>query len=120
MSRIILAAVDDMFFASKIRAVAEAVGAQVKFPRSLEATLEAARADAPSLVIADLHGGRLDPLQLAREFKEDEQLRTVPLIGFFSHVETALGEAAVEAGYDQIMPRSAFTNQLPLILSGEL
>ena len=33
----LIAVVDDMFFASKIRAVAEAVGVEISFPRSKEA-----------------------------------------------------------------------------------
>jgi len=40
MSRRVVAVVDDMFFASKIRAVAEAVGVDVSFPRTKEALIE--------------------------------------------------------------------------------
>jgi CheY-like chemotaxis protein len=119
MNRTILAAVDDMFFASKIRAVAEHLGLQVQFVKSLAAALEAAKADTPSLLIADLHGTRGEPLELARQFKSDDALRSIPLVGFFSHVDTALQASAEEAGYDRVMPRSAFTNKLPQILSGE-
>jgi hypothetical protein len=36
MSMKVLAVVDDMFFASKIRAVAEAVGVEISFPRTKE------------------------------------------------------------------------------------
>lgn len=120
MSGKIIAAVDDMFFASKIRAVAEHLGLQVQFVRTLPAAIEAARADAPSMVVADLHGNRCEPLELARQFKADDSLRSIPLVGFFSHVDTALQAAAQEAGYDRVMPRSAFTNKLAEILSGEL
>ena len=119
MSREIIAACEDMFFASKIRAVAEHLSVQVKFPRTQAAVLEAARSQPPAMIIADLHGQRCEPLGLAREFKADEALRSIPLIGFFSHVDTALQQAAQEAGYDRVMPRSAFTNNLPRILSGE-
>lgn len=119
MTRKILAAVDDMFFASKIRATGEHLGVQIKFVRNLNAALESARDELPSLVVADLHSERCDPLQLAREFKKDESLKSVPLVGFFSHVDTALHDSAQEAGYDKVMPRSAFTNNLAQILSGE-
>ena len=119
MSRTVVAAVDDMFFASKIRATGEHLGVQVKFVRNLNAALESARGEIPSVVIADLHSERCDPLQLAREFKSDENLKSVPLVGFFSHVDTALHDAAQQAGYDKVMPRSAFTNNLAQILNGE-
>jgi hypothetical protein len=38
------------------------------------------------------------------------------LLGFFSHVHTALMHQAQEAGYNQVMPRSAFTKRLPEII----
>ena len=63
--------------------------------------------------------GRCQPLELARQLKADANLHSVTLIGFFSHVETALQEAAEAAGYDRVMPRSAFTKNLAQILSGE-
>jgi CheY-like chemotaxis protein len=120
MSTRIIAAVDDMFFASKIRAVAEHLGLAVQFVKSLPAAIEAIRREPPALIVADLHSQRCQPLELARELKADDALRIIPIIGFFSHVETALQAAAQEAGYDRVMPRSAFSNNLAQILSGHL
>jgi CheY-like chemotaxis protein len=109
-----------MFFASKIRAVAEHLGLAVQFVKSLPAAIEAIRQEPPALIVADLHSQRCQPLELARELKADDALRAIPIIGFFSHVETALQAAAQEAGYDRVMPRSAFSNNLAQILSGHL
>ncbi|HEX8653158.1 MAG TPA: hypothetical protein VF708_20235 [Pyrinomonadaceae bacterium] len=117
MNSHVLAAVDDMFFASKIRGCAEQLSVDVRFVRSAEAMLESARRLKPSLVIVDLHCEGCDPFALARALKADEHLRDVPLIGFFSHVQTALQSRAEQAGYDRVMPRSAFTKQLPEILA---
>ena len=120
MSRNVIAAVDDMFFASKIRAVAEHLNLSTHFAKSVGAVIEAARKDMPSVIVVDLHSQKCEPLQLARELKADNDLRSIPLIGFFSHVETSLAAAAQEAGYDRVMPRSAFTSNLARILNGEL
>lgn len=119
MTQKIIAAVDDMFFASKIRAVAESLGLPLEFVKTPEAACESARSETPVVVVADLHSSRCDPLQLAQRFKQDLSLKSIPLIGFFSHVDTALQVAAQQAGYDRVMPRSAFTNNLPRILGGE-
>jgi CheY-like chemotaxis protein len=119
MKRRVLAAVDDIFFASKIRGTAESLGVGYESARSVEAAAEKARADPPSLVVADLHGLRCDPFALAETFKADPVLRAVPLVGFFSHVQTELRERALAAGFDQVLPRSAFTLKLPEILAGE-
>jgi CheY-like chemotaxis protein len=116
MSKVVIAAVDDMFFASKIRAVAEGVGVRVRFARSAEEAVAAARDEAPSLVLADLHSQKCDPFSLAERFKADEALRAVPLVGFFSHVQTELKQRAEQSGYDRVMPRSAFTKNLAEIL----
>jgi PleD family two-component response regulator len=119
MGKYVIAAVDDMFFASKIRAAAEHVGVDVRFAKSASAAIETAREELPSLIVADLHSEKCDPFNLAEQLKSDEQLRAVPLVGFFSHVQTALQQRAVQSGYDRIMPRSAFSKHLPEILEGK-
>jgi len=58
-------------------------------------------------------------LELARALKGDDTLTGVPLLGFFSHIQTELQQAAIEAGYDRVMPRSAFTKNLAAILAGK-
>ena len=114
MSRRVVAVVDDMFFASKIRAVAEAVGVEISFPRSKEALIVKARE--AHLILVDLHNQKLDPVDLATDLKADEELRAIPMIGFFSHVETELQRNALAAGFDQVLPRSVFARDLPKII----
>ena len=109
MAKTVLAVVDDMFFKAKIRAVAEAVGEEISFPRTKEALLEKARQ--ADLVIVDLQNQKIDPLNLPSE------LSAVRLLGFFSHVEVELQRSAIAAGYEQVMPRSVFTRDLAAILS---
>ena len=108
MSGVVIVVVDDMFFASKIRAVAEAVGVEISFPRTREAVIEKARE--ARLILVDLHNQKIDPVQLARD------LSGVKLIGFFSHVETEVRQKALEAGYDSVIPRSVFARDLAEIL----
>ena len=120
MSGLIIAVVDDMFFASKIRAVAEAVGAEISFPRTPEALIEKARETKPRLILVDLHNQRVDPRLLASELKSDEELRGIRLVGFFSHVQTELQRSALAAGFDQVLPRSQFSRNLPELLTGIL
>ncbi|MCA1576107.1 MAG: hypothetical protein LC794_01930 [Acidobacteria bacterium] len=109
MSMKVLAVVDDMFFASKIRAVAEAVGVEINFPRTKESLIEKARE--ADLVIVDLHSQRFDPFTLPAE------LDATRLLGFFSHVEVELQRKAVAAGYHQVIPRSVFARDLAQILA---
>ena len=119
MSRSVIAIVDDLFFASKIRGTAEALGVAVSFPRHADGVRELIQRNPPALIICDLHSEKFDLLGLARTLKADAATRDIPLIGFFSHVQTDLQKAAEDAGFDRVMPRSAFTTKLPQIISGE-
>jgi CheY-like chemotaxis protein len=118
MTRTVIAVVDDLFFASKIRGTAEQSAVTVSFPRRVDALIETALRDQPQLIICDLHATRIDPIELAKQLKADERLRSIPLLGFFSHLQTELQQQAERAGFDQVIPRSAFTRRLPDILSG--
>ena len=117
MSQTVISVVDDMFFASKIRAVAEAASVEISFPRSQEAVVSKARETKPGLIVVDLHNQRIDPVALARELKVDEELRGIKLLGFFSHVQTELQRNAVAAGFDRFIPRSVFARELEQILT---
>ena len=116
-TRTILAAVDDMFFAAKIRATAEALGVSIKFFRGVDALVKAAAEQSPQLIIVDLHNEKLDPMTFARELRSNDRLKSIPLLGFFSHVQVELKQIALEAGYDQVMPRSVFSRDLAKILA---
>jgi len=119
MTQTVISVVDDMFFASKIRAVAEAASVEISFPRSQEAVVSKAREIKPGLIVVDLHNQRIDPVALARELKADEELRRIKLLGFFSHVQTELQRNALSAGFDQVIPRSVFARDLPEILTAD-
>ena len=119
MNRRVIAAVSDLLFASKIRGTAEHLNVTVDFARTEAGLFDYAKAEVPSLIILDLHETRFDPVQLAARLKADEQLRAVPIVGFFSHVQTDLQRRAAEAGVDHVLTRSAFTKRLPEILRGE-
>jgi CheY-like chemotaxis protein len=120
MTRTVIAVVDDLFFASKIRGTAEQLSVTVSFPRRIDALMEAALRDQPALIICDLHSQRIDPIDLAKQLKADERLRAIPLLGFFSHVQTELQQQAEQAGFDRVLPRSVFTKNLGLILQGSV
>jgi CheY-like chemotaxis protein len=107
-----------MFFVSKIRSTAEALGVAVRFPRGAEAMFSAAEETPPDLIVVDLHNDRVDAAEVAAQLKQNEKFKTVPLLAFFSHLEVELQRKAREAGYDQVIPRSAFARDLAQILQG--
>jgi CheY-like chemotaxis protein len=112
----ILAAVDDLFFRSKISTTAKQLGVTMKFARSGADVLEQARSDRPSLIILDLNSQAVDPLATVAALRADAVLAAVPTLGFVSHVQTDLIEQARAAGVTEVMARSAFAANLEQIL----
>lgn len=115
----IVAIVDDMFFAAKIRAAAQAVACEVESVRSLE-QLGKSISSLPSLVIVDLNSERLDALQAIETLKSTPSIKGIPIVGFLSHVQVDLKQAAERTGCDYVIPRSLFSMKLAEIVSGDL
>jgi DNA-binding NarL/FixJ family response regulator len=86
-------------------------GVDLFFRAKLEGVLEdhhlvtADSADRPDLVIADI--SRVEPEEVADAFPD------VPIVGFTSHTDTAGLRAAHEAGFDQVVVKSALSERVP-------
>ena len=113
----IVAVLDDLMFSSKIRTAAQQLGVRVVFARSSESALAEMRKATPSLVILDLNNPRTDPLGIVAAMKEDAALAAIPTVGFASHVQTDVIDAARKAGVGDVLARSAFTQQLADLLT---
>jgi DNA-binding NarL/FixJ family response regulator len=112
----ILAAVDDLLFSSKIRTTAKQAGVDVVFARTPAEILGQSRTLDPALVIFDLNSAKANPIETIAALKSDPQLASIRTLGFVSHVHTGLIEAARAAGIDDVMARSAFAGNLAEIL----
>lgn len=105
----IVAILDDMFFASKLREAAKASGVDIEFIKEPDGIVEVLKSKAPSVVIIDLNSKKIDAIQLIRDMKENEVLKGVHTIGYLPHVEKGLMKDALDAGYDIVLPRSRFS-----------
>ena len=112
----ILAAVDDLFFKIKIVEAAKQVGAKLATASTATDALARARAERPGLIILDLHSVACAPTEVLKALKADPDLKSIPTLGYFSHVQDEVGRNALAAGCDQVMPRSAFSAKLPDLL----
>jgi CheY-like chemotaxis protein len=112
----IIAVLDDLMFTSKIKTTAGQLGVAVTFARSADAALSEMRRAAPSLVILDLNNARTNPLGIVASMKQDPALASIPTIGYASHVQVDVINAARQAGVGEVMPRSVFTQRLADIL----
>jgi len=107
--------VADLFFRSKIRAVAEAAGVAPQFVRSFdELQILLAASSTRAQIIVDLNDRSLRAL----EFLPGLAQAGHRLLGFVSHVDVATTNAARETDCT-VLPRSKFVENLPAILTGE-
>lgn len=114
-SKKILAVLDDLFFMVKINESAKQAGLPIEFLKTETDVLERAKAH-PALIIFDLNYQGVDALKLVQTLKADEGTKGISLIGYLSHVQGELKVKAQEAGCNAVMPRSAFSQNLPQIL----
>lgn len=113
----ILCVVDDLLFSVKIKTAAKNLGVDVYFERTAERVVPSITEKQPALVIFDLDGARLRPLDVIAAMKADPSLKAIPTLAFVSHVHADAIEAARARGVDQVLARSAFTAQLGEILT---
>jgi len=111
----VLAVVEDLFFTVKINEAAKRAGLSVAFVKSERDALDQA-AEHPALIILDLNFAGVEPVALIRKLKADPALQKISLLGYVSHVQGELKQAAQEAGCDMVLARSAFSQNLPQIL----
>ncbi len=114
----IFAFVDDLFFRSKIQETARKLNVNVEFFRAEKDLTERMKNngdDKPSLIIFDLNNVAAKPLTLIPKLKAKLKKGT-SIIGFLSHVQGDLKQKAHEVGADMVLPRSAFSQNLPQLL----
>ena len=113
----LLAAVDDLFFAARIRETARQVAVPVDVVPTAKFESAVGRlqnANERTAVLVDLNSAQAP--DLIRRLKTGPDPNRFFVVGFVSHVASDLISAAREAGCDQVMARSAFTKQLPDLL----
>ena len=114
----VFAFVEDLFFLSKIQATGLKMNVKVEFVKNekeLADRMKSTGVEQPSLIIFDLNNANAKPLTLIPKLKSKLKKGT-SIIGFLSHVQGDLKLKAHEAGCDMVLPRSAFSQNLPQLL----
>lgn len=120
----IYAFIDDLFFLAKIREVSKKLNIPVEFVRTDKEMFEKIEAQPtsedgapvlPALVIVDLNNAAIKPLSVVKKLKTKLKKNT-SIVGFLSHIQGELKLEAQEAGCDMVVPRSAFSQNLPNLL----
>jgi hypothetical protein len=111
--------IEDLFFLAKIQETAKKLGVKVGFLKAdkdiIARLTNVPEEEKPSLIVFDLNNAGAKPLTLIPKIKAKLK-RGTSVIGFLSHLQGDLKVKATEAGCDMVMPRSAFSQNLPNLL----
>lgn len=110
-----LAIVDDVLFRSKLEAAAAQLGTPLTIAADPGPVLRPGAGW--SRVLIDLNLPRGDSLAMVRTLRMAHP--DLPVIGYCSHVQHDLQRQALEAGCTKVLPRSAFVQRLPELLSAD-
>lgn len=105
MARII-AISSDLLLGSKVEAMLTAAGHEV----TLSPSLSAAPLDDAKLIVADLDAENAEALAAT----------SVPVLGYYSHVNVETKQASEAAGVDLVVPRSRMARELVTLAAGLL
>ena len=115
----IICFIEDLFVVAKMQEAARKLGIKIQFSKAEKETLaaitDAPEAERPSLIVFDLNNGNAKPLSAIPKLKAKLK-RGTSIIGFLQHIQGDLKLKAIEAGCDSVMPRSAFSQNLPNLL----
>jgi DNA-binding NarL/FixJ family response regulator len=109
----VVALMDDIFFQMKVAETAKHLGIEFKVATNTDALLSLLE-PRPQLVIVDLNA-RSQPIDAIVRLRAAS--KDIRVVAFLSHVQRELAEQARNAGCDEVMPRSSFTQNLTEILS---
>jgi CheY-like chemotaxis protein len=111
--------IEDLFFLAKIQETARKLGVKVAFVKAdkdiVSRLADLPEGSRPSLIVFDLNNVAAKPLTLIPRIK-NKLKRGTSVIGFLSHLQGDLKAKAMDAGCDMVMPRSAFSQNLPNLL----
>jgi hypothetical protein len=110
--------IEDLFFTAKINETSRKLGVKVAFVKNdkdVIAQLTGDEEERPALIVFDLNNTAAKPLTLIPKLKSKLK-RGTSIIGFLSHLQGDLKAKATEAGCDTVMPRAAFSQNLPNLL----
>jgi DNA-binding NarL/FixJ family response regulator len=110
----VVAVLTDLIFASRIMGAAKDAGIEVRIARDVAALQKVLDEGGVRRVIVDMSL----PEQVATTAIRAAKASSPPpaVTAYYSHVQSNLRELARDAGADQVLPRSAFVEQLIAIL----
>lgn len=106
---LILAAVSDLFFMSKIRSALETQGYNVRFERGPEEILKSAAGTKPVLLVLDLGLASAGWEDFFPRLREVEGMESLPVLGFTNHTQVPYWEGRLKDRRLKVVANSLFS-----------
>lgn len=110
MNRTVVVLVDDLFWRTKIEHTAKSASRSVVFVSDPDELATKVNVETVALVVVDL-SLRKDPFGAIAKLKKSPKTKAIPIIGYYEHVRKDMQKKGVEAGCDEVLPRSTFSER---------
>ncbi|HEY8638108.1 MAG TPA: response regulator [Solirubrobacteraceae bacterium] len=105
----VLALVPDLLFGSKVTALLAAAGHDVELVSGETEVWD--QIGGTDVLVVDLTTDSLDGIGLLDTLKTGGEMHGVRSLAFYSHVEADVRKRALDAGFDQVVPRSRMARE---------
>jgi CheY-like chemotaxis protein len=105
----ILAAVNDIFFYTKLRDALKPHGYQLERARSQQDVSDKIAAIHPAAFVLDMNDPALDGLKALEAIKADARFNNLPVLAFANHEEVGTWQQAKRLGVSKIVSRNEFS-----------
>ncbi len=111
MNRAILVLADDLFWRTKIDQAVKSAQRSAVFlsnPAELESAADPSKV---AVILVDL-ALKNEPFTAIEALKRNAKSKGIPVVGYYEHVRKDLQQKATQAGVDEVLPRSSFSQKL--------
>jgi CheY-like chemotaxis protein len=113
---IVLIAINDLFFMSKIKTALEAQGCLVLVATQPKQILKVAQDQNPTMIIFDLGMSTIDTAGLIEEIRRVPKLKDLPVLCYTNHVQVPTWEASLKDGRTKVVANSYISSNINSIV----
>ena len=107
----VLAAVNDVFFYTKLRDALKPQGYTLEKARSQEDVTEKAQALNPAAIVLNINDESLDAFKAIEALKRDDRSMSIPILAFANHEDVEGWKRAQKLGVTKIVSRNEFSSR---------
>jgi hypothetical protein len=117
----VIALVPDLLFGSQVQGSLRAAGHDVALAgdeAKVRERLAEGVGEGETVLVVDLTDDRFDGAAIVEALAADDVLSGVSTLAFYSHVDAAVRERAIQAGFDLVVPRSRMAREGATLVDG--